>query len=192
MLPPTSSDRTSQGPWQRQVRGFTAIELLVVIAILGVLAALAAPSFRPIIEKWRIQQAVEEMTSTLYFARAEAMKRGGRIRVQKTASGDGCTASTNQEWSCGWFVYIDANGNNSFDSASDTLLQSYPRVTNVDITHQSGGAGFNVDRWGMANGLNAAGFSFTPKSGSISSPSARGICVSSGGRVRTITDPPCS
>lgn len=57
-------------------RGFTAIELLVTIAILAVLAALAAPSFTPSLERWRVMQATEQLKSTLYFARSEAIKQG--------------------------------------------------------------------------------------------------------------------
>ena len=54
--------------------GFTAIELMVVLAILAVLAALAAPSFNPLIERWRVRQATEALQSTLYFARSEAIR----------------------------------------------------------------------------------------------------------------------
>ena len=39
--------------------GFTAIELLVVVAIVAILTALAAPSFTPLIERWRVRQARE-------------------------------------------------------------------------------------------------------------------------------------
>ncbi|MGL6206135.1 MAG: pilus assembly FimT family protein, partial [Giesbergeria sp.] len=64
--------------------GFTAIELMVVVAIVAVLAALAAPSFTPLIERWRVRQAAENLTSSLYFARSEAIKRGGGIALDAT------------------------------------------------------------------------------------------------------------
>ena len=65
--------------------GFTAVELLVTIAILAVLAALAAPSFAQILEKWRIRQINEALQSSLYLARSEAIKRGGNVVVKKTS-----------------------------------------------------------------------------------------------------------
>jgi len=67
-----------------KVTGMSAIELLTVLSILSLLMALAVPGFQSLIERWRVQQAVEAMKSTLYYARSEAVKRGGRIGIQKT------------------------------------------------------------------------------------------------------------
>ena len=74
----------------RHARGFTLMEVMVVVSILGVLAALAAPSFTSLIDKWRISQATDSMKSTIYYARSEAIKRGGRIGIQKNKNGNGC------------------------------------------------------------------------------------------------------
>lgn len=62
--------------------GFTAIELMVVVSIVAILAALATPSFTPLIERWRVRSAAEDLTSTIYYARSEAIKRGGGITVE--------------------------------------------------------------------------------------------------------------
>ena len=63
----------------KRTRGFTLLEVMLVVGVMGVLATLAAPSFTRLIEKWRVQQTVEVMKSTLYFARSEAIKRGGGV-----------------------------------------------------------------------------------------------------------------
>ena len=73
--------------------GFTAIELLVVVAIVAILAALAAPSFTPLIERWRVRSTAENLASTVYFARSEAIKRGGSIAIDATGG-----------WNTGWKV----------------------------------------------------------------------------------------
>ena len=79
--------------------GFTAIELMVVIAIVAILATLAAPSFNPLIERWRVRSASEDLTSTLYFARSEAIKRGGGVTIDATGG-----------WNLGWKVTHTLNG----------------------------------------------------------------------------------
>ena len=178
---------------QRHLRGFTLIEVIVVVSILAVLAALAAPSFTPIIERWRVRQVVENMTSTMYFARSEAIKRGGNIGIQRNANNtDGCTLTNDpQDWSCGWFVFVDSNGNGAWVSGEEKLQVIAP-PTMINVMHKSGNENIKVNRWGKMDGLNAKGFIFSPQPAGISSPATRGICVASGGRIRVIEDVPCN
>ena len=169
----------------RHALGFTAIELLIVITILAVLTAMAVPSFGPMIERWRTNQAVNNITSTIYVARSEAIKRGGRVSVRKIANGtDGCSfASTNQEWSCGWIIFVDTDDDGNLD-AGEEILQTFPMPTSVDIMNSNNLASLRFDRWGRANDMNAVGFAIVPRAGGVASPAATAVCFSSGGRVR--------
>lgn len=174
------------------MHGFTVVELLVTIAILGVLAALAAPSFASLTESWRVRQAVEQLQSTLYFARSESIKRGGNVIVEKIAKGThGCTLnSTTNEWPCGWLVYHDANNNGKQDAATEPALMVAATTGNVEITRRSGGAKIKLNRWGTVDGT-WVGFTLIPFDKNLSHPGARGLCMSTAGRIRIITDPPC-
>ena len=169
----------------RHALGFTAIELLIVITILAVLTAMAVPSFGPMIERWRTNQAVNNITSTIYVARSEAIKRGGRVSVRKMANGtDGCSfASTNQEWSCGWIIFVDADENGNLD-AGEEILQSFQMPTSVNVMNNNSAASFRFDRWGRTNNINAASFAIVPRASGVASPAATAVCFSSGGRVR--------
>ena len=173
----------------RHALGFTAIELLIVITILAVLTAMAVPSFGPMIERWRTNQAVNNITSTSYVARSEAIKRGGRVSVRKIANGtDGCSfASTNQEWSCGWIIFVDTDDDGNLD-AGEEILQTFPMPTSVDIMNSNNLASLRFDRWGRANDMNAVGFAIVPRAGGVASPAATAVCVSSGGRVRVVKE----
>lgn len=175
-----------------KARGFTLIETMVVTAIVAVLAALAAPSFGTTIDRWRVRQAVENMTSTLFYARSEAIKRGGRVGIQKNPKTTaGCTlANTNQEWGCGWFVFVDSDGNGKWKS-SEEVLQTFDTPSNVNVMHTSGSTNINVDRYGMMSGLNAKGFTFSPEPIGVSSPATRTICMASGGRIRVLEEASC-
>ena len=69
--PPTRSNSHSQG--------FTLIELLVTLAIVGIFAAIAAPSLQSFVLNNRIRAQTAALTSSLAFARTEAITRGTRV-----------------------------------------------------------------------------------------------------------------
>lgn len=173
--------------------GFTAIELLVTVSVLAILAALAGPSFKSLIDRWRVRSALESMQSTLYLARSEAIKRGGRVAIQKLpkTTPDCTLASTTEEWGCGWFVFSDENSDGKWQ-ATEERLQTVVTPTNINVIHKGGGQSIKVDRYGMMSGLNAKGFIFSPEPEGISSSATQGLCMSSGGRIRVIKEVPCT
>ncbi|WP_404299870.1 GspH/FimT family pseudopilin [Alicycliphilus denitrificans] len=165
-------------------RGFTAIELMVVIAIVAVLASLAAPSFTSTIERWRVRQAAEELQSSIYYARSEAIKRGGNVTMRKHPQGtDGCQeAGTTQEWGCGWFIFVDSN-NDGTRQTSEELLQTIPPPNRLNIMRKPTGNFLRFDRYGMTGG-NMLSFTLSPAGPGVTSPATRTLCMSSGGRIR--------
>ena len=179
---------------RRHTAGFTAIELMVTLAVLAVLAALAAPSFTPLIESWRVRDTVEQLRSTLYYAHSEAIKRGGNVTIQKLPNNTGSctTAIGSRDWDCGWFVCLDKNGNGKCTS-NEEVLQRYDAPSGVQVTRTSGAASIQFNRWGLVDGA-WLGFSLVPLDKPTTHPGSRGLCMSSGGRIR-ITPPediPCT
>lgn len=165
-------------------RGFTMLELMVVVAILAVLAALAGPSLVPIIERWRVRQAVEEMTATMAYARSEAIKAGGNVVViRSTPATTQCALPTSvADWRCGWTVFNDANGNGALDDKEE--LRISPPTGGVSATSSNAtGASFTLTRWGDL----AAGGTLTFVMASTRSGSAvkTAVCLGGGGRVRS-------
>lgn len=168
------------------MRGFTAIELVVVASIVATLAAMAAPSFSPMIESWRVRQTTQLLQSSLSYARSEAIKRGGRVTVQKIPNNThGCTstsASGNRDWDCGWMVCHDRDSN-GICNADEAVLQRVDAPARVRVTRSGGGASIKFNRWGLVDG-SWPSFSLVPQGKNTSHPGARGVCMGSGGRIR--------
>ena len=150
--------------------GFTAIELMVVVAIVAVLAALAAPSSTPLIERWRVRQAAENLTSSLYFARSEAIKRGGGIALDATGG-----------WDKGWKVTHTQNG-----ATND--LQNMPAPSRLALSQSNTKTKLFVDRWGMMSESDGGApavmnFLLTPTGKDETAPSAIRLCLTADGRI---------
>ncbi|MCK6415296.1 MAG: GspH/FimT family pseudopilin [Giesbergeria sp.] len=155
---------------KRLQKGFTAIELMVVVAIVAILAALAGPSFTPLIERWRVRSAAENLTSSLYLARSEAIKRGGGIAIDAAGG-----------WDLGWKVTHTQNG-------ATTDLQSMPAPSKLALSQSNTKTKLFVDRWGMMSESDGGApavmnFLLTPTGKDETAPSAIRLCLTAGGRI---------
>lgn len=176
--------------------GLTLVEVVTALAIVSVLGGIAVPQFFALHERWTVARAAHAMQSSLMLARTEAIKHGGKIGIYKIAAEKdakkGCTnAQTNQEWGCGWLIYLDVNGNGSWNSSKDKLLQEVKLDGKVNVIHNSGGNHIKFDRYGKASGLNAKGFRFVPEQSGIASDAVMSLCMGSGGRIRIIAQEDC-
>ncbi|MDF3021927.1 MAG: prepilin-type N-terminal cleavage/methylation protein [Steroidobacteraceae bacterium] len=63
----------------RRYRGFTLMELMLSIAVLGILTALAVPSFTTMINRNRLASQSNELLAAIQYARMEAIRISGRV-----------------------------------------------------------------------------------------------------------------
>lgn len=149
------------------------LELMVVVAILAILAALAGPNMVPVIERWRVRQAAEEMVATIAFARSEAVKRGGNVTVARSTPGTAqCALPTSvADWRCGWTV----------TAGSETLRVSPPTGGVTVTSSNASGGSFVLTRWGA---LSAGGtLTFVVASARSGSSVRSAVCLGGGGHV---------
>ncbi len=79
------------------------IEAMVVVAIIGILAAIAIPSYQDMLERNRLKLVVESLKSDLQYARTEAIKKSQNVLITRTPGNAGAWCyglSTKDACSC--------------------------------------------------------------------------------------------
>ena len=116
-------------------KGFTLLEALVVVAILGILVALAAPTFAGLRERHQLQAQAEGFLDSLILARSEALRRQQRVTLCARANDSTCDAAG--AWQQGWLVFADANDNGQRD-AGEALIEVHdamPAAMRLTVTN---------------------------------------------------------
>lgn len=92
------------------MRGFTLIELMVTLTVLAIVLSLAAPSFASLMASNRMSTQTNEFIVALNLARSEAVRRGQAVTL---------LSNDDDNYSKGWKVFPDKNGNGAATSATD-------------------------------------------------------------------------
>ncbi|MDM0112676.1 GspH/FimT family protein [Variovorax sp. J22R133] len=162
--------------------GFALLEALVAVAILAVLAAIAMPSFREISEKLKVRSTVDALTTSIYFARAEAFRRGGHVTLARVVSNECIEPEKGSgEWGCGWIVFAD-DDDNRVRAASEEILQATPAQSGLRVRQTRGSAALNGSPLGV---FSSGGLGFIVSSRTVKGVTTA-ICISSGGRIRAL------
>ena len=104
-------------------RGFTLVEMLITLTVIGVLLAIAVPSFRQITLNQGIRTASFDLFSALELARSEAIKRNTCVSVKPDST-----------WSTGWKVVDSANNTLRRWTATSTVSTTTTPTSLADVT----------------------------------------------------------
>lgn len=97
---------------QQPQRGTTMIELMVATTILALLAMMAVPSMRDVIQNSRSSSISTEFVAGLNFSRSEAVKRRATVTVCTSSNGSTCRAGGDADfgnWHKGWIMLDPGN-----------------------------------------------------------------------------------
>jgi len=103
------------------IRGVTLIEVVIVVAIIGIVTAAAMPSMRSTLSNSHSTTVGNRLLADLSLARSEAIM--SRMPAVVCPSSDRSTCSDSDDWSSGWIVFIDSDGNDQ-RSASEPVLSA--------------------------------------------------------------------
>jgi len=118
---------------RRRVRGVTLIEVMVVVGIVAILAMMAAPNFRAMIERNQINSAANELMMGLQLVRSEAIRLNSTVTLCRSANGTACGSPAG--WESGWIVFHDRDGDGSV-----TPAQAGPPAVAADAVLRTWGA----------------------------------------------------
>ena len=96
-----------------QQRGFTLIELLLGLLLSGVLAHLAVPNFKSLLDSQQQQGAAQSLAGGLRYARTEAIARNHAVVIH----------ALEEDWGQGWRVILDVSGRGHLDDDNPVLLE---------------------------------------------------------------------
>jgi type IV fimbrial biogenesis protein FimT len=120
---------TMQTGGRHGVRGASLLETMIAVSIAGVLAGAAVPAMREALVQQRLRGGSSDLYATFHFARSEAIRRSIPVAV---------TPVDSQDWSNGWRVFVDRNGNGAQDAAEETLLARPLAAEGMSIRPQFG------------------------------------------------------
>jgi len=175
-------------PMNKKQTGFTLSELIITLAIAAILLSQAVPSFITMMKDNRIVTQTNSLVTSLNTARSDAVKRGTRITVCKSADNATCIAAGG--WHQGWIAFTDSN-NDAVVNNTDVVLHTHGPLP--------AGTTFNGVVGNVANYVSYASSGFSELVGGGGAQTgtlvlcddrgfgdrARAIVVNAAGQVRT-------
>ncbi|MFK7855666.1 MAG: GspH/FimT family pseudopilin [Granulosicoccus sp.] len=134
--------------------GFSLIEILIALSIVVILAGFAVSGFSSWLARVKVEEVVDNLQQSLFHARSETIKHGGRIYLCGSVDRSTCGSTFDR----GWLVFHDVDSSQQLDNGENLIS-----TISVD------GAGFqvavtNADDGQPVNGIsyNYRGYSTVP------------------------------
>jgi prepilin-type N-terminal cleavage/methylation domain-containing protein len=92
MLKPGNKNNSPQD--QYGDRGYTLTELMITLVIVGVIAAIASPSFIGLLSRYRLEEALQQLLGAINETQRLAMVQGKSCRINVNPSTNNITANS--------------------------------------------------------------------------------------------------
>lgn len=172
-----------------QFYGFTLIELMVTLAVVTILAAVAVPNMRTIIQNNRISTQVNSLLADISLARSEAIR--GSVNVQictwnSTANPSNPACDGGNDWSGGRVICADRDNDGVFCEAGE-LVRSREGIAPMTLTPAIAASSFIFNTRGAP--ATVVNFRLCDDRGTAS---AKPITITNIGQASVPSSPPVS
>lgn len=79
--------------YAKYAKGFTLVELMVVIAVIAILTIAAMPSYRELLDRYRVGKAAEDVVSLVSNARSGSVKLHRQVAVSFVTASSWCVGA---------------------------------------------------------------------------------------------------
>lgn len=118
-VPAAGLQKAASPPLRACPKGFSLIEALIVMAVAAIGLAVGVPSYQGMTERTRISSAMHLLTAHMASARNTAISYRIPTVVCPSNQAGGCR--TDGDWSQGWLMFFDPDGNRQPDLPQDIL-----------------------------------------------------------------------
>lgn len=170
------------------VRGVTFVEMMLTVAVVSLVLALGVPNLRSLWLSNRMATQANEFLGAIHLARSEAIRRGVKASLCKSAAPEApspsCVASG--DWGQGYLVFTDPNDNALFD-AGETLLRVHGSLApstltgNINVQDYLSFAADGSARLKNGGGFQAGTLTLCPGAPGVA---GRALVLNAAGRLR--------
>ena len=161
-------------------QGFTLIELIITLVIAGILLSIGIPSFNSFLKNNQLTTQINELVTSINLTRSEAIKRGFSSTICKSDTRTSCGGN----WTDGWIVFEDQDGQGDVDAGVDTVIRVYDELQAGNTLTFGAKNRITYSSQGIAVGFNDT-FKLCDNRGATK---AKGIVISNTGRARLAID----
>ncbi len=163
------------------VSGFTITELMLTIAVTAVILTVGVPSFQGLMERNQLTSNINQIVSSLAFARSEAIKRNLPVALCASSNGENCSGGG---FETGWIVYVNRNSDGNRDNDEEILWVSEALPANLTL-RGNGCCTTNIPYTSTGRMANIAGSLSLCKDNDTQR--SRKISINISGRVRLVS-----